>query len=112
MKTLITFIIGTGLIVSSFADSAATSAKPPPMYTHVYKLDYGTFVSHLRQLVPPRVGESNEELLLRFAKEQHIKLPKPSSIVLNEKQGWLKVTMPRAVRAKVDKLVQHVVEGK
>ncbi len=111
MKTLLILIIGFGLILTSFADST-TAPAPALMFSRHYTISTETFVSHLKQLAPPKAGESDQELLLRYIEQQHIDLPVPSSIFLDEKGGRLFVRTTKPSQDKIEKLVVKIVNSK
>ena len=56
--------------------------------------------------------ESNQDLLLRAVKKKHIKLPQGSSIVLDEKEGFIRVTTTRDARAEFDRFIREIAEAK
>ena len=60
-----------------------------------YKVSAGTFVAHLKHLLPPRVDESNTELLIRFFKQRHIEIKPPKRIYLDEKKNLLFALAPK-----------------
>ena len=82
------------------------------MFSRSYKISADTFVSHLKQFAPPKAGESNQKLLLRYIEQQHIDLPVPSSIFLDEKGGRLFVKTTQQSQAKIEKLVVTIIDSK
>jgi len=91
MKILLTVIMGFGLIFSSFADQTnGTATAEPSLYTRVF-LFTPSSVSRLQLLLPPKAGESNQELLLRYFKTQHGEIKKPATLVFEEQNKRLMI---------------------
>ena len=108
MKTLLTFIIGVGLALTSFGDQTDSPAADG-LFSHAYKVETQTFVSRLRKLAPPKPGESNQELLRRFLQEQHLTFQKPAGVFFNEKHGVVSVHGTKDDLEKADVLILKVV---
>jgi hypothetical protein len=91
MKTLLTVIMGFGLICSSLGDQTNdTAAAEPSLYTRVF-LFTPSSVSRLQLLLPPKAGESNQELLLRYFNTQHVEIKKPATLMFEEKNNRLMI---------------------
>ena len=108
MKTLLTFIIGVGLALTSFGGQTNSPAADG-LFSQSYKVETQTFVSQLRQLAPPKPGESNQELLRRFLQEQHITFQKPAGVFFNEKKGIVSVHGAKDDLEKADALILKIV---
>jgi hypothetical protein len=108
MKTLLTFIIGVGLALTSFGDQTNTPAADG-LFSHAYRVETQTFVIQLRQLAPPKPGESNQELLRRFLQEQHVTFQKPAGVSFNEKHGIVSVHGTKDDLKKADAVILRIV---
>lgn len=111
MKALFTFIIGFGLVLTSFGGSTNETASAGQLITRTYKVGTETFVSHLKHLAPARPAESNQELLLRFFKQEHIVMQQPATVLLDEKKGKLLVRTTQSDQDKIAVLIQKIVSG-
>jgi len=77
--------------------------SPAPI--RVYHVSGEKFIPHLKQLVTPKTGESDQDLLLRYFKEQHIKMQKPAMVYLILDADILVVHAPGADQAKIESLL-------
>lgn len=111
MKALFTFIIGFGLVLMSLGGSTNETASAGQLITRTYKVSTETFVSHLKHLAPARPAESNQELLLRFFKQEHIVMQQPATVLLDEKKGKLLVRTTQSDQDKIAVLIQKIVSG-
>src|SRR5206468_3719911 len=111
MKTLLTLIIGFTLIFNSYggAGNETTSAPGEPLVNVSYHVSTETFVRNLKQLAPPKSGESNQDLLLRFLKENKVEIQKPAAVLLLEKKGRVLAHMTQADQHKIELLVMKVM---
>jgi len=100
MKKILSIFITLSLILSSYG----CSRNDTELGECVYKVNTETF-ERLRCLVPPKPGESNQALLIRYLDEQHIKTKNPPIIFLDEKNGTLKVM---AIGADQDKIAFYL----
>ena len=89
-----------------------TTASGEPLLSRSYKISADTFVRNLKQLAPPKSGESNQDLLTRFFKDKHIEIQKPAAVFLDEKKDRLLVRMTKADQDKVELLIQMIVNTK
>jgi hypothetical protein len=103
MKILLLLSISFTLALACVAGSTnATVQTTEPLLTRSFdKFDIGTFVHNLRQLAPPKQGESNQALLLRYFKENNVEVEKPGAVFLDEKGKRLLV---RAAKAQLDRI--------
>ena len=85
-EKILSIFITLSLILSSYG----CSRNDTELGECVYKVNTETF-ERLRCLVPPKPGESNQALLIRYLDEQHIKTKNPPIIFLDEKNGTLMV---------------------
>jgi hypothetical protein len=76
---------------------------------HTYNVSAGTFVANLKYLLPPRFGESNTMLLIRFFKQRHIEIKPPESIFLNEKRNLLFAWVPQVDQDKIRHVVFEII---
>ena len=93
---------GTNVQISS----TNITIKPiTPMFSRAFYINGKKFTSHLKQLVTQEKGESDQELLLRYFKQQHIDMEDPASLILDETANKL------IVHATVDDLdkIENVV---
>jgi hypothetical protein len=105
MKALLTLFLG--LLLPSLAGSTneTASASSERLLSRFYRIDPDTFVGNLKKSVSPESGESNQDLLVRLLKENHIQLKKPAAIVLDEKRSVLTVTTTRADHDRIERLL-------
>jgi len=96
MKAILAIFIGLSLLLTSFGCSRNDTEIVECLHT----VSADTFV-RLRYLVPPKPGESNQALLIRYLDEQHIKIKNPPIILLDEKSGRLMIIAPRADQDKI-----------
>ena len=121
MKTLLTFIIGFGLTLTSFGDLTNRTTgvmtgqttdgmtnqtiSTDSLVMRTYKVNAETFVANLKYLMPPRPGESNTALLIRYFKQKHIEIKPAKSKFLNEKKNLLFALAPKEDQDKI----KHVI---
>ena len=118
MKTLLILIAGFGLAFASYAGTTNDTASAELLPMRSYEISSKTFASHLKHLVPPQSGESDQALLLRYFKQHQIELQEPSHVFLDEreiygKKGKGKLTIVAAndvqnkifVQLHIDKIV-------
>ena len=77
-----------------------------PLQTRMYMIKPESFVRNLKQLAPPKSGESNQDLLVRYFKENGIDTQKPRKVVLGEKNDWVFV---RAVKREQDEKIEELI---
>src|SRR5258705_4257254 len=106
MKTLLTLVIGFALVLTSFGDPPKDTSSAERLLTRVYKINANTFVRGLKQLAPPKTGEANQDLLLRFLKENHVEIQKA---YLDEQNDRLAVRTTQVDLDKIDALVQKIM---
>ena len=71
-----------GLVFTSFGGNTNEVYELSPLPAKIYHINGAKFMIHLKQLVTPKHGESNQALLLRYFKEQHIEIRKPATLDL------------------------------
>ena len=115
MKTLLTAItISLGFILASIG---GTTNQPtniaPKMSARSYKVAAEVFYSSLKHQITPKDGESDIKLLCRYFQEHHIDLDTPkASVFMNEKKGWLFVSVIPEDQDKVERLVCQIANTK
>jgi hypothetical protein len=90
-------------------DSTNQIASADSLEMHTYNVSAGTFVANLKYLLPPRFGESNTMLLIRFFKQRHIEIKPPESIFLNEKRNLLFAWVPQVDQDKIRHVVFEII---
>jgi hypothetical protein len=111
-KALFTLIIGTNLILNSFTgeSNAITHASAEPLDTRIYHVRTETFVQNLKRLATPaKTNETNQELLLRFLKENKIELQKSEAVQLVEKKGIVVARLTSPDQSKLEDLVWKII---
>ena len=78
------FAAGTLFLAGSFTSLQAQDTninssnqeffEMSPAPTKIYQIKGEKFMPHLKQLIIPKTGESDENLVLRYFKEQHIEM--------------------------------------
>ena len=112
MKALFTLVIGFGLVCASFGGSTDQATSPELLFSRTYKVSTDTFVAHLKHLLPPKSGETDTELLVRFFKQKDVEVKPPESVFLNEQMGMLFARATKSDQDKIEKLVEKIVLGK
>lgn len=109
MKTLLTLVVGFGLICSSLvAQTNELPAVSPQLYSRGFHLDPED-LSRLRSQVPPIAGETTQDFLMRYLKMKHVDINAPESLRFEPRQSVLFV---RATLAKLDKVESLLSEPK
>lgn len=119
MKKLLTVALSLGLLLSGAVgckknkpEAADTSeAQGIPLFSQSYPADPATFVPNLKRLAAPRGGESNQNLLARFFKENNIAIDPPAAVFLDEGGKRLLVRAPQSDKEKVQALVERIQKG-
>jgi hypothetical protein len=111
MKALFALIIGFGLVSTSFGGSSDQTTSPE-LYSRTYQVSADTFVAHLKHLLPPKPGETDTALLVRFFEQKHVEIKPPESIFLSEEKGLLFARATASDQDKIEKLVEKIVLGK
>ena len=75
-------LVSFGLVFTSFGGDTNEPYELTPLPTRVYNINGETFMPHLKQLITPKSGESNQDLLLRYFKDQHIEIKKPAALIM------------------------------
>jgi hypothetical protein len=99
--------MGFGLMFSSVdGQTNDTVQVEPSLYTRVYLFTESS-VNRLQLLLPPKTGESNQELLLRYFKTQHVEIEKPATLVFDEKNRRLMIHATHAALNKIEDLLSE-----
>ena len=113
MKTL--FIIMSFAFVSvgtsqttNAPDSSQTQAVP--LIERSYKAE--GFIDKVRQLMTPKSGESDFQLLVRFFKQNKIEIQQPEAMFLEGKFHMLFIRATQADQDKIEALITKVQDGK
>ena len=111
MKALLTFILGFGLVLTSFGDQT-NEPGPDGLYRYSFLVEMESFVKNLKDLAPPKSGESNQELLRRFLKDQGITIKNPKDVFINEKNGIIGITSGTKLDSeKLIECIHRIVKG-
>lgn len=108
MKTLFTIIMSLGLVSVGICDTTnqpvdSSQSSLAGLVTRTY--DIGSFVSSLKTQLPPKDGESDYSLVLRYLKQSKIEIQKPGAIFLNDKRHQLFVRASKADQDKIEALI-------
>ena len=108
MKTLFAIIMSLGLVSVGICDTtnqSADSSQSPlhGLIQHKYAVE--VFVTNLKKLTPPKSGESDYSLVLRYLKQNKIEIQKPGAIFLNDRLHQLYVMAPKADQEKIEALI-------
>jgi len=114
MKSLLVLLLGLSLVLPSFCGSTneTTTASGAHLLTRSYKISPDAFVQNLKKLAPPKSGESNQQLLVRFFKENHIEILKPAAVFLDEKKERLLVRTTQTDMDQIESLIQKIMNPK
>jgi hypothetical protein len=94
MKAILAIFIGLGLLLTSIG----CSRNDTKIVEYIQTVNADTFV-RLKQLMPPKDGESNQQLLNRYLDEHGVKVK--SGIILDEKMGLLRIFATSADQDKI-----------
>jgi hypothetical protein len=113
MKTLFT-ALAASLVFGLTAIAEPTNSQSqvaPQLSTRIFKITPDAFFSSLKHRIAPKDGESNQQLILCFFKQQHIDLEKDkAAIFLNEKKGLLLVRATEEDLDKIERLVAEIAD--
>jgi hypothetical protein len=105
MKTLLTFIVGFGMICcGSFAQTNKLPAVTPQLYSCGFHLD-SEDLRRLRSQVPPTTGETTQNFFLRYFKANQIEIKAPESLRFEPSPGVLFVRMTLTKLDKIENLL-------
>ena len=110
MKILLAIILGLGLVLASVGapTNETTTASGERLLTRSYKIDTEAFVKSLKRLAPPKTGESNQDLVVRFFNENRVETQRPTSIFLDEKGSRLLVRATKTEQEKIQTLFKKI----
>lgn len=111
MKTLFSIIMILGLVSVGICDTTnqpADSSQSPPagLIQRTYAVE--SFVSSLKTQLPPKDGESDYSLMLRFLKQNKIEIQKPGAIYFNDRRHQLYVSATKADQEKIAALIGNL----
>jgi hypothetical protein len=112
MKKFIAFVFVLGIAFMSFADSTNVTAQSSAehLISRYYKIDDApSFFNNLKELESPKQAESNQDLVIRFFKDNNIKLEKPAAVFWNEGKNRLYVRVTESDQNKVEALVEKII---
>ena len=89
-----------------------TKASVQNLHTRQFKVSTDTLMRNVRKLLPPKAGESNHDLLVRFFKEKKVDIQKPATLSLDEKKGVLLVRTSLGDLDKIEDLVAQTTSKK
>jgi len=107
LKTLLTFLFGFALVFPSIggATNETATASSEHLVARFYRIEADTFVRRLKESTPPNSTESNQHLLVRFLKENHVELKKPAFVFLDEKRSILQISTTEADQDRIERLL-------
>ena len=119
MKTLLTVAISLGLLFTGTVgcrkhnnEAADTSqAQGVSLFSRSYPINTATFVGNLRRIAAPKGRESNQDLLIRFFKENGVAMDPPAALLLDEGGNRLLVRAPEPEKDKVQALFARIQKG-
>jgi tetratricopeptide (TPR) repeat protein len=97
-----------GLVSVGMSDTTnqpADSSQSPQVALTTRTYDIGLFVSSLKTQLPPKDGESDYSLVLRYLKQSNIEIQKPGAIFLNDERHQLYVRASKADQDKIEALI-------
>jgi hypothetical protein len=112
MKVLFVLVIGFGLVCVSFGGPADQTTSPELLLSRHFQVNADTFVAHLKHMLPPKSGETDTELLVRFFKQKHVEIKSPKSVFLNKERGEVFARATEADQNMIEKLIEKIVIGK
>jgi RNA polymerase sigma factor (sigma-70 family) len=95
-------------------------APPTPITdAHTYMIAPDVFFAGLQQLITPKVGESHQQLLIRYLKQQDIYLEDTNAVGIYLQEGTgatgtgrLQVRVTESDREKVERLIVQIAKAK
>ena len=113
-------IIGciVGLITASllFWNHKGNPTSAPIIEAHTYMIAPDVFFAGLQHLVAPKTGESPQQLLVRYFKQQNVHLEGTNDVGIFAQEGAdtgrLQVRVSAADREKVERLIVQIAEAK
>lgn len=93
------------LIVTSGQADDTASPKSEPLLTRTYAIKHEVFVKNLKYVLSPKEGESNQDTLLRFLKNNGIEIKTPAAVLLNEQSNRVLVRATDSSQSKIETLL-------
>ena len=120
MKTILTATLALGLICTGAIgckphnndQAGAGTNQPEHLFTRSYKIATATFVGNLKNLAAPKAGESNQQLLIRYFKENNVVIEPPAALLLDEQGNRLLVRASETDKDKIQALFDKIQNGK
>ena len=112
MATMLALVFGDTLGCKKHdAASGSAGQGQAPMFTQSYSIDAKAFVANLRRIATPKERESNQELLLRFFKENNVAMDPPAALLVDENGNRLLIRAPESEKARIQTLFQKIQRG-
>ncbi len=116
MKTVITIILGFGLMFAGVTgckkqNDAQSLSGEPKFFSQSFKVEPRAFISNLRKITPPKPGEPDRALLIRFYTENGINMEPPADVMIDEIGKRLLVRAQETQKEKVLALFDRIEKG-
>ena len=95
---------------TSFGDPT-NHAPAVALVVRSYKVKTDAFVAHLMHFLPPKAGETDTQLLIRFFKGQGVEIKPPESVYLVAQKDLVIARATQSNQDKIEKLVEKIVLG-
>lgn len=110
MKKLYTIIFGFCLLFSS---NAFSNNNEEPQNDYFYQVaNPEAFFDRLKMLLPPKAGETNQQLLFRYFKEHKSLISNPAEISFDDKHGELHYRTTEADDKRIKEFIVKLTSGK
>ncbi len=119
MKTLLTVAVSLGLLCTAGLGckkqnnetADASQAQGVSLFSRSYPINSATFAANLRRVAAPKGRESNQDMMVRFFKENGITVDPPAAVLLDEGGNRLLVRAPESEKEKVQALFERIQKG-
>lgn len=116
MKTIIAIIVGLGLMLTGVTgckkqNDSQSSPGEPKLFSQSFKVEPRAFTSNLRKIDPPKPGEPDRALLIRFFSENGVSMETPADVIIDEIGKRVLVRAPETQKEKVQALFDRIEKG-
>ena len=107
MKTFHILFFMVLLAFTGYGGTTNQSTSADSLERRIYKMDTGTFVAYLKHESPPKAGETDTEMLVRYFKQKQVEIKPPESVFWDEQKSLIIV---RATNSDLDKIEDLILE--
>src|SRR4051794_33611002 len=85
-------VLMCAVVSASDTNSVAPNLPIPGIFTRIVKVNDTPFLTNLKKVMPPIKGESDNQLLRRFLKQNNVEFEPPRTVYLSESRGLILYT--------------------